>query len=83
MSRASLTCEPGPVYKGYTMTMKKPKARPIDIAIRFPAQLRGLKEKFRKRAAASGLDMNALAILLIQDYLNDKDKTIRPGSRPG
>jgi hypothetical protein len=65
------------------MTKKKPKARPTDIAVRFPAQLHGLKEKFRKEAAAQGLDMNALAILLIKDYLGQKDRTLKPGSRPG
>jgi hypothetical protein len=61
----------------------KRKARATDIAIRFPPQLQRLKEQFRKRAASQGLDMNALAILIIQDYLNDKDKTIKPGSRSG
>jgi hypothetical protein len=48
---------------------EKPKARTTDIAIRFPAHQKKFKEMFRKRAAAAGMDMNSMAILLIQGFL--------------
>ena len=65
------------------MSPKKKPARTIDIAVRFPHELRGIKERFRKQAAVRGLDMNALTIQLILAYLGDVDPILKPGSRPG
>ena len=50
--------------------------RPVDIAVRLPESKKYMKKKLEDIAGRNGIPVNTLMLLIIEDFLKRKAKTI-------
>jgi phage terminase small subunit len=50
--------------------------RPVDIAVRLPESKKYMKKKLEDIADRNGIPMNTLMLLIIEDFLKRRTKTI-------